>query len=95
VCANRGADRWQEFHRSDGALIDYKKGSTDPIDPTKQVGTWSVTGNGPGTKVNYVYGPNERYSYTFHSNGSGGYSLCDGSTAISVTLLLNSAGPCP
>lgn len=94
VCAMRGADKWQEYHQAGGALIDYKKGPNDRVDPTKQVGSWSVTGNGVGTKVNYVYGPSERYSHTLHSNGGGGYSLCDGGSELAVTLRAGQ-GPCP
>lgn len=44
VCVSRGAERWQEYHASGGDLIDYKRGRDHPTDPTKKVGTWSVTG---------------------------------------------------
>lgn len=43
-CVARGAERWQEFHATSGELIDYKLGPGHPVDPTKTVGTWTVTG---------------------------------------------------
>ena len=39
VCAVKGGERWQEQHRGGGQLWDYKMGSSDPVDPTAQVGT--------------------------------------------------------
>jgi hypothetical protein len=44
VCVARGAERWQEYHAAGGDLIDYKRGPNHPVDPTKKVGTWSITG---------------------------------------------------
>lgn len=94
VCAMRGTDRWQEFHRADGALIDYKKGPTDPVDPTKQVGTWSATGNGSGTQLRYDYGPGANYTYKVHGSVPGSsYSLCSGTEDLVVTLRTGQ-GPC-
>lgn len=55
ICATRGSDRWQEFHQSGGALIDWKLGANHPIDPTKQVGTWSAS-NGADATVTHTYG---------------------------------------
>jgi hypothetical protein len=56
MCAARGGDRWQEFHRSDGALIDFKRGAGHPIDPTQQVGTWSFNNAASTVTHNYVAG---------------------------------------
>ena len=44
-----------------GSVIDYKLGPTDPIDPSKQVGTYTVTGSTVGV-LNYTYGATT-YSY--------------------------------
>jgi hypothetical protein len=62
VCAIRASERWQEFHQSDGALIDWKRGPTDPVDPTKQVGTWSAS-NGTNADVTYNYGAGATYTF--------------------------------
>jgi hypothetical protein len=54
-----GGDKWQERHAAGSALIDYKLGSSHPVDPTKQVGTWSAT----ATTVTYDYGAGGTYTY--------------------------------
>lgn len=85
VCAERGADRWQEFHQVGGALIDYKKGPSDPVDPTKQVGNWSVSGTGNNARMVYNYGSGGTYSYQVFSNG-GTYSFCNGNEVHNATV---------
>ena len=94
LCALRGTDRWQEFHQAGGALIDYKKGPTDPVDPTKQVGTWTVSGNGSGTQVRYSYGQGASYTYKVHTIiQDASYSLCS-STEDLVVSMRSGQGPC-
>ncbi|NMF90380.1 hypothetical protein [Aromatoleum petrolei] len=94
LCALRGADRWQEFHQAGGALIDYKKGPSDPVDPTKQVGTWTVTGNGSGTQVRYNYGQGASYTYKVHTIVQDtSYSLCSGAEDLVVSMRAGQ-GPC-
>lgn len=94
VCASRGNDRWQEFHQAGGALIDYKKGPNDKVDPTKQVGTWTVTGNGAGTQLRYDYGPGANYTYKVHTIvANTSYSLCSSTEELVVTLR-SGQGPC-
>lgn len=94
ICASRGADRWQEYHQAGGALIDYKKGPTDPVDPTKQVGTWTVTGNGSGTQLRYDYGRGQNYTYKVHTIvQDASYSLCSGTEDLVVTIRPGQ-GPC-
>lgn len=80
VCGARGKERWQEYHAQGGNLIDYKMGPNDKVDPSKKVGSWSVTGNQGGNqaKVNYDYGSGGQSSYTVYSNGGGRYSFCGG-----------------
>ncbi|NMF96722.1 hypothetical protein GPA27_04900 [Aromatoleum toluolicum] len=94
LCALRGTDRWQEYHQAGGALIDYKMGPNDKVDPTKQVGTWTVTGNGPGTQVRYDYGRGQNYTYKVHTIvQDASYSLCSGTEDLVVTLRPGQ-GPC-
>lgn len=94
MCASRGNDSWQEYHQAGGGLIDYKKGPSDKIDPTKQVGTWSVSGNGAGTQVRYDYGIGRNYNYKVHTIVAGSsYSMCSGSAEVVVTLRPGQ-GPC-
>lgn len=82
LCAVRAPDSWQEFHQSGGALIDFKRGPADPVDPTETVGTWSTT-NGANAVVTHNYGAGGVFSwlvcqvgatttYTLVSSGASG-----------------------
>jgi len=93
VCVG-SAPTWenQEWHRSGGELWDWKLGNghlspSGTIDPTKLLGSWSITGTGASTQVNYTYtafgGPSS-HSFTVWKNtdadGAGlhTYSFCSG-----------------
>lgn len=93
VCATNGGDKWQEFHAPNFDLIDWKKGGTDPIDPTKKVGTWSTDTNGNNSAVNYHYG-SRTYSYKVYLN-NGQYTFCGvgGAPTLDVSLR-DGQGPC-
>lgn len=61
-------DRFQEYHAggpNSGDVIDWKKGATDKVDPTKKVGTWSANGN----NITYTYG-SQSYTYAVFRNGN-------------------------
>lgn len=97
VCVGTGAP-WenQEWHQDGGSgnsgdLWDWKLGNghLDPsgnVDPTTQIGTWSITETGAATVVNYTYGGGSTYSFTVWKNtdadgpGLDTYSFCEGST---------------
>lgn len=87
VCATIGSQKWQEYHQAGGALIDYKKGPSDPVDPTKTVGSWSTSGTDASSRVTYNYGSGGSYSYEVHLSG-GTYTLCgvSGAPTLDVTL---------
>lgn len=93
VCATKGADKWQEQHRSGGQLWDYKKGSSDPVDPSKQVGTWRIGSN----EVTYSYTGDSSYTYSVHDEGSGtSYSFCsNGSVVVSGATFKPGNSSCP
>lgn len=92
VCGIAGNDKWQEEHKANGELWDYKKGPNDPVDPQKQVGTWSISGNA----VTYNYGPNAIYSFTVHDegNGNGPYSFCNGGSPVVSGAIFQSSPNC-
>ena len=94
VCASQGADKWQEQHRSGNALWDYKKGPTDPLDPSKQVGTWSV--NTTTSTVTYAYTGGATYTYSVYNDG-GTYSFCTtgGTLVVSGATFLPGNASCP
>ena len=92
VCATLGTDQWQEQHLVSGDLWDYKKGPSDPVDPSEKVGTWGIASN----KVTYTYGSTS-YVYSVHDEGSGAsYTFCvGGAPIISGAKLLVGATSCP
>jgi len=83
----------QELHQAGGALVDYKRGPTDKVDQSKQVGTWKVVG-GRGTFVSYNYGGGRQYTYSVWKNpGDNTYSLCSANPEITVRVKPG-GGPC-
>lgn len=98
VCAVRGSDRWQEQHRAGGQLWDYKKGPSDPVDPSKQLGSWSI--GGPANRqVTYTYtafGSPVSYTFEVHGPIGGLYNFCGvGAQNVLGAALLNGAVACP
>ena len=70
--------QWNELlsgSANSGNVIDYKLGPTDPIDPTKQVGTYTVTvtGNNVGI-LTYTYGSTS-YAYQIQKPSTLGTSF--------------------
>lgn len=97
VCAASGNESWQEFHHPAGPLVDWKKGPSDPVDPSETVGSWSVTGN----KVNYNYGSGGTYLYDVCAASSTTVNFCGGSRNITGATLrqgqvsCNASSPVP
>ena len=105
VCAVLGSDRWQEFHDGTspgpGALFDWKEGPNHPVDPRKQVGTWSIAsvtvGNNVREQVTYSYTGGSSYTYRVCQVGST-YTfqqVSPDSTTITGATLLNGSVQCP
>lgn len=96
VCATSGGDRWQEYHAANGALIDYKKGASDPVDPTKTVGSWSA--NGSAITYNYTDGGSSSYSFAVcaasATSASGTFVPLQAGSNITFTLIAGQL-PCP
>jgi hypothetical protein len=78
----------QEFHQAGGALIDYKRGPSDPVDPTKIVGTWAITGGDRFPSVTYTYPPSGgTYTYSVWDNLNGTHSFCSPNPEIIGTVI--------
>ena len=75
----------QEFHQAGGALIDYKRGPGHPIDPTKQVGTWTVT-DVRGARVNHHYGGATKFGYSVWNNNNGTHSFCSDNSEVKARI---------
>ena len=91
---------WQELHvgTPGGALIDYKRGPSHAVDPTKTVGTWSVTANPNDKKASVVHtysGGGGSYTYTVHGTGAVGtnHSFCSAGPEI-VARVKSGGGAC-
>lgn len=63
VCASRGGERWQEYHTLGNRVIDYKQGPNHAVDPSEDVGSWTISGSNATTTVTYNYGTGGTYSY--------------------------------
>jgi len=89
--------KWQELHNGGpltGTMVDYKKGPNDPIDPSEQVGTWSIGGtDNRGVSVTYDYGSGGSYVYSVFNNGNGTYSFCSTNPEI-VARIKTGGGGC-
>lgn len=84
----------QEFHAANGDLIDWKRGASHPVDPTKKVGTWSITGTGSAMRVNYTYG-SQTYSNAVWNHGDGTYSFCNNQGTETIGRMKTGQGACP
>ena len=78
ICASQGGDSWQEQHRAGGQLWDYKLGNGHPVDPTEQVGTWSVS----GSQLTHAYTNGPSFNYTVWVSTAAGFThtLCGAQT---------------
>ena len=94
ICAIRNSDRWQELHQAGGALIDYKRGPGDPVDPSETVGNWSIAGTGANATVVYNYGSGGTFAFQVFPNGGNSYSFCVGLTDLPATIKTG-GGACP
>ena len=85
---------WQELHQAPNILVDYKKGPGHAVDPSKPVGTWTITGTGTAgvrAVVAHDYGGGQSYTYTVWDNGNGTHSFCSANPEIIATI---KSGPC-
>lgn len=89
VCGVPGAnytgspnDRWQEGHIAGGILNDYKRGPSDPVDPTQVVGNWVVESSGRIATITYNYTGGSSFTYNVYDHGDGTYSFCEGTNEI-------------
>jgi hypothetical protein len=99
----------QEFHTgasnaSTGNIIDYKKGPTDPIDPSKTIGSYNITttiGRGSHAIITYTYTGSSPSSFTYtvwgpDPAGPTLYDFCNGLTPLAGgPVRIATGGPAP
>ena len=78
----------QEQHVSGGTLKDYKRGASDPVDPTQTIGTWATSGSGSNTIITYNYTGGPSYSYNVCKSGSNLGFCPSGTTTPTVNATL-------
>jgi hypothetical protein len=84
----------QEEHIAGGALFDYKRGDNHPVDPRKQIGSWSVAGtDGRGVFVRYDYGGGQIFTYAVWANPDTTHSFCSANPEIKARVKTG-LGPC-
>lgn len=88
--ANAG-NRWQEFHSTGGTLTEYARGPRDPVDPSHDVGSWSTSGVGNSSVVNYSYTGGDSYSFSVHRSGNMTY-FCNGGAAVASAVVISGLG---
>jgi hypothetical protein len=91
VCGNVGNEVWQEWHNgtSAGQIVDYKLGPSNAVDPSTQVGTYSVANN----TVTYNYTGGGSYSYEV-CQGAASYTFCGQRTITGVKIGGNGLQSC-
>ena len=99
----------QEYHTgsnisTSGNIIDYKKGPTDPVDPSKQIGSYTITttsGRGAHAIITYTYTGSSPSSFTYsvwgpNPAGPSLYDFCNGLTPLAGgPVRIASGGPAP
>ena len=96
-CAIRGGEKWNESlgvtntgnNADTGTLTDFKRGPTNPVDPSKAVGTWSVA-NG---QIAYTYGTTGgTFTYTVREVTAGtNYEFCNIATNELINAIVTTA----
>ncbi|WP_085211432.1 hypothetical protein [Methylomagnum ishizawai] len=79
----------QEYHQGNpnsttGSVIDYKQGPSSTVDPSETIGTWSISGSGTSTVLNYSYTGGPNFTYKVFDVGGGSYDFCDTNNASNV-----------
>jgi hypothetical protein len=84
----------QELH-SGGTITDYKKGPSDPKDPSTQVGTYTITGTSDATiTYNYTGGGSFAYKVFGSSpfNAGSNYDFCPNGIAPQIVVRVKAGG---
>jgi hypothetical protein len=92
ACYPTAAPYQNQEYLSGNTLWDFKKGPTDPVDPSTNIGTVSI--NSDGT-VTYVYGGGPTYQYSIWgtaTSGPGTYDFCSSASAGIVVRVVPGQG---
>ena len=94
-------NQWNELHSggASGTVTDFKKGPSDPVDPSEQVGTYTITaGSGASyDRIQYNYGSGGTYTYAITPKAgttAGTYSFCNISTGAIISVTVQAGTTC-
>ncbi len=94
-------NQWNELHSggASGTLTDFKKGPSDPVNPSEQVGTYTITaGSGASyDRIQYNYGSGGKFEYAIKpkpGTAAGTYSFCNISTGAVITVTVQAGTSC-
>jgi len=79
---------WNELHNGT-TITDFKKGPSDPVDPSTVVGTYSISplSNAANGIITYTYtGSATTYSYNVKQNSGSSYFFCPTGAGADLTL---------
>jgi hypothetical protein len=78
---------WNEFHNG-STITDYKKGPSDPKDPSTVVGSYTTTASSAANGViTYTYtGGSSTYAYNVKQNSGTSYFFCPTGAGANLTL---------
>ena len=83
---------------SGGNITDYKKGPSDPIDPSKVIGTYTIDNTNNTITYTYTGSPNSVFTYTVWGPVvSGEYDFCSSGIPLvngPVRIVTGGPGPC-
>ena len=91
-------NQWNELH-SGGTLIDFKKGPSDPVNPSEQVGTYTITAGTAASydRITYNYGTGGTFAYAIKpkpGTAAGTYSFCNISTGATISVTVQTGTSC-
>jgi hypothetical protein len=99
ICGSRGGETWQEEHiaaspgvSTTGDLWDYKEGPGDATDPEEKLGTWTITGSGTGSQVEYAYDSGGTYTFKVFLNTGGSYDFCSATASENLNNTWQNSG---
>ena len=97
VCGSSGSDTWQEWHQTSGTLTEYAKGPGHPVDPTHDVGSWSL---GSGNTITYNYTGGSSYTFELWLDlGNSSLLFCESGAGTNAVATVNTTftgqGACP
>ncbi|MHB8494806.1 MAG: hypothetical protein ACYC9Z_04320 [Casimicrobiaceae bacterium] len=96
-----GGSGWNEILAggTSGTVTEYAKGPSDPVDPSQQVATYTIsTGSGSNPDfITYNYGTGGSFSYAINpknSTGTGTYNFCNIGTGAIIVVTVQTGTSC-